>query len=1379
MKRVIVIFLIALLGIVIPGFAVAQHNQYQFSRLTVNSGLSNSRVTSMVNDSKGFIWFGTAAGLNRFDGLKFKTYRHLNNDTTTLSDDNILNVIEAADKKLWIKTRSTYNIYDPYHEYFIRDVKKYIGKSAPQMSFIVNVFKSSNNKLILVDADDRIFLYDPITKKASLVCQKSNPSLGIINSVITAVSMDQYGDYWLMHYNGVLEKFDVKLNKVTYRMALSSGKLKKDGYYSFYKDADKNLWIYSPGACNGIFCFDPLKLALNHFDTQSANGRLNSNIVNSVSQDKDGIIWIATDHGGLNLLNKCDFSVRFLTNRENDDKSLGQNSIVSVFRDNLGIMWAGTFKKGLSFYHKNIIRFPLVQHHLSDPASLPFSDVNRFAEDAKGNLWIGSNGGGLIYFNRTTGKYTQFKHDAANPNSLSNNVIVSLCIDHKQRLWIGSFFGGLDCFDGTTFKHYRHDDANPSSISDDRVWEIFEDSSFNLWVGTLFNGLNRFDEKRKTFYHYKTGSGNAIHSNYITSILEDKQQNLWLGTSQGIDRMDKKTGYIKHFAHDSRTATSLINNEVRSLYHDSRGWIWAPTREGLSLLNPVTGIFKNFCKDDGLPDNNVLDIVEDSQHNMWLSTTNGLSNIKIGQSGNQSTFSFTNFDESDGLQGMEFNESAFYSTKKGELIFGGANGFNIFYPQKILSSANQPLLAFTELQVGNQEVTPSKKIDGRNILTKSIAETREVRLNYDENVFSIDFTAIAFFNPDKVKIKYKLEGFDKNWITVDNKNRRATYTNIAPGNYTFKLATVNNADTAGKQLNLAIVVSPPFYQTTLAYFTYIMLFVAAIFWMRHKGIKKIHAEFTLQREREQAQRLHELDLMKIKFFTNVSHEFRTPLSLILAPVNRLLSETGNIQHIQQLQLVNRNARRLLNMVNQLLDFRKMEEQELKIQLETGDIVAFIKDTTGSFNDVAEKKAIDFTFDSDHASFITEFDHDKLERILFNLISNAFKFTADNGNVTVLLSFNKLNASQQFEMEIRVIDIGIGIPQDKTQKIFERFFQDDVPGSMVNQGSGIGLAITKEFVNLHDGEITVESVVGEGSCFIVKIPLVQKQGADVVVGIVAPQPVAILSKGGTTVKKKPVLLVVEDHDDFRLYLKDSLTDFFNVIDAKNGKEGWQKALALHPDLIISDISMPEMNGIDLCKKLKNDNRTHHIPVVLLTALTGEEYQLNGLETGANDYLTKPFNFEILLSKLKNILSQQELMQSTYKKQVELNPSEVISESPDDLFIQKALQVIEQNISNVEFSVEELSSETCMSRVTLYKKTLALTGKSPVELIRTVRLKRAAQLLSNDHLTVSQVCYRVGFRSHKYFAKSFKAEFGVLPSGYRDSMLANADEILEHC
>ena len=1337
------------------------------------------------------MWFGTASGLNRYDGYTFKIFKHDADNKNSVLNDFIKNIYEAPDKKLWILTSIGYCFYDPETERFNSDMSSLLKSlKIPGQSVVSKIIQGRSGDFWFLCTGSGIYRYNTKSRRTTRYDDGviSKPSLYSDNAA--DITEDSTGNIWLVYNDGTVEMLNIKQDKITYRTSvfIKTNYNDKARHYALTVDRDNDLWLNTTNFDEGVYYYSPSSGIFRHICKESAQTKLKSNVISNIVQADDGLIWIGTDHGGVNVLDKKGFKITYLLNREDDGKSLRENNTMMLYKDELGIMWVGTFKKGVSYYHKNIIRFPLYRHFASDPGSLNFEDVDKFVEDKQGNIWIGTNGGGLIYFNRKTGKFTQYKYDPDNPNGLSSDVIISLFIDHDQKLWIGTYFGGLDCFDGKTFIHYKHDDKVVTSIADNRVWSILEDSSHKLWIGTLAGGLEVFDPSKKAFYHpFKQTD---IRCPFVTAIFEDKDGNIWIGGYNGVDVILKTAHRVMHYTKDANRTNSLISDDVNSITQDSRGLIWIATRDGLSILNPKSNQFTSLKKRNGLPDNSVLNILEDNEGAMWLSTSNGLSRITLIPGNGSYIFRFENFDETDGLQGKEFNVNASLKTSKGELIFGGGNGFNIFDPLNVHPNIIKPKLIFTDFQLFNKSIVASEVFNGHVVLAKAISVTREITLYHGENVFTIEFAALDFFNPNKVKLQYKMEGFDKGWLNADNRTRKATYTNLDGGDYVFKVRASNaeglwNPD----DISLKIKVLPPFWKSTLAYFVYVILFVGILLFIRQRGIQKIRRQFIVEKEKQEARllieqerqevkRMHELDQLKIKFLTNVSHEFRTPLSLIMAPVDKMLGRADQEQK-QQLNMIGKNARRLLNLVNQLLDFRKMEVQELKLHSKPGDIVKFIKEISLSFTDIAEEKEIGFIFDTALDSLFTSFDHDKIERILFNLISNAFKFTQAGGHVSVLLNVAKDNmAGNDGLIEIRVIDTGIGIPFEKQDKIFERFFQNDVPASMINQGSGIGLAITREFVKMHGGEITVESEPDHGSCFIIKLPLViyevpdQNLPVDNDADNKTQNLVAVDERKNAPkqqhTNKKPVVLLVEDNDDFRFYLKDNLKDIFFIVEASNGKDGWQKALSQHPDIIVSDISMPEMTGIELCKKLKSDKRTSHIPVVLLTALTGEAEQLKGLEIGANDYMTKPFNFEILLSKIKNILTLRDTYKRTYKKQMDVQLQEAPLQNEDEKLLRSIVEYIELNIVNENLSVEELSRQMNMSRGSLYNKVLMLTGKSPVEFIRSIRLKKAVYLLENSQMTISQICYEVGFNTPKYFTKLFKDEYNILPSAYTSSI-----------
>ncbi len=1371
--------------------AFGQSNQYRFSQLDVSNGLSHNQINCILKDSEGFMWFGTASGLNRFDGYTFKVFRHEANNKNSVVDDFISKIFEGPDRKIWIFSRNGACFYDPDKEQFNNDMSLLLRPlKLPVDQPVSRIVQTSADDFWFLYPDSGIYRYNTLSKETKHYYHGIHAILPLYSNSITDITVDHKHNVWIVYGDGMVEMLDSRLNKIGYHTDVFNKAINnRTGRYSLAVDRDNDLWFYAPYGDLGIIYYERPTGVLRSINKGSATVKLTTNLISNIIQADDGLMWIATDHGGIDVLDKSDFKITYLLNRRDDPKSLRQNSAL-LYKDDLGIMWAGTFKKGISYYHKNIIRFPLYRHLASDPGSLDFEDVDKFVEDKLGNLWIGTNGGGLIYFNRKTGKFTSYKSEPGNPNSLSNDIVISLCIDHDQKLWIGTYLGGLDCFDGTTFTHYRHNDNAVTSIADDRVWSLLEDSSHRLWIGTFEGGLQIFDRSKKIFY--RPFKQSDIRSRLVSCIFEDRQGNIWVGGVLGVDVILKNNGRVIHYIHNEKHPVGLADNTINSINQDSRGLIWIATAGGLSILNPETDTFTTLTKTNGLPANVISGTVEDNEGAMWLSTSNGISRITLMPAATGYHFKIENFDESDGLQGREFNVNAVLKTRKGELIFGGGDGFNIFNPAEIEPVTNKLQLAFTDFQLFNKSVSANEDINGHVVLSKAISVTHDITLRHSENIFSIEFATLDFFNPSKVKYQYMLEGFDKGWVNADSRTRKASYTNLDEGDYIFKVRGSNSEGVwKPDHISLRIKILPPFWKSTLAYILYLTLFVVVLLFIRHRGIQKIKRRFAAEKEKQEARllieqerqelrRMQELDQLKTKFLTNVSHEFRTPLSLIMAPVDKMFTRADQEQS-QQLNMIRKNAGRLLHLVNQLLDFRKMEVQELKLHPRSGDIVKFIKEISQSFTDIAEGKEISFVFDTTVDSLFTTFDHDKIERILFNLISNAFKFTPSGGQVSVLLNIYKAAVGSDTALEIKVIDTGIGIPHEKHSKIFERFFQHDIPDSMINQGSGIGLAITREFVKMHGGEILVESEPDHGSCFIIRLPLVicAAPELDMPAGdeVDNENPDEISQDETKTlaweqqVNKKPVVLLVEDNDDFRFYLKDNLKDIFFLIEASNGREGWQKALSLHPDIIVSDISMPEMTGIELCKKLKNDKRTSHIPVVLLTALTGEEEQIKGLEIGANEYVTKPFNFEILLSKIKNILTLRETYKRTFKKQIDVQLQEMLIENEDEKLLKNIVDYIEMNISNDSLSVEELSRKMSMSRGSLYNKVLMLTGKSPLEFIRSVRLKKAVYLLENSQMTISQICYEVGFNTPKYFAKLFKDEYNMLPSAYMSLVRQN--------
>ncbi|MEQ9438266.1 MAG: two-component regulator propeller domain-containing protein [Cyclobacteriaceae bacterium] len=1358
--------------------AIGQENEIRFSHLDINDGLSNNQINAIWKDQQGFMWFGTLSGLNRYDGYNFKTYKVDHQDSTSIADSYIEKLFEDHQGNLWVRTRQGLNIYNPTQDAFQRDIQPYLAQLHINATDIVAIVADQNQHYWYASPDQGLFRYTPEQNTTQHFPLDSLHEESLSSAPITAADMDKNGYLWIVHEDGILEKLDPASGKVLFRspeLANLNKYVPMD--YQMMIDAEGDLWFYIFERAKGVFYYNATNNQLRHVHTNSSVATLNTDIVHGVVQDDNGLIWIGTDHGGINLLDKGNWSVHYLMHQPDQKNALSLNSINTLYREDNGTIWVGTYKKGIDFYHENLFKFTLIEHIPTNSQSLPYEDINAFVEDSLGNLWLGTNGGGLIYYNRQQERFTQYRHHPDDPESLSNDVIITLFLDSSHTLWIGTYHGGLNSFDGKRFRTYRHDPEVATSLADDRIWDIYEDTQGYLWIATSGGGLDLMNPRKEGFIHFREGDINSVNSDYISSLAEDTTGNLWIGSAYGVNVYNKESGRFIHYLPEEGNARSLSNINVNFVYVDSQNLVWIGTREGLSLYDREHNSFRVFRKEDGLPDNTMLAMREDEQHGYWVSTANGLSHLTFSENDPLTgAVTFNNYAEPDGLQGKEFNVKAACKTRKGELIFGGPNGFNMFFPNEIQVNQEVPEVVLTDLKIFNNTVEIGKVLNERVLLEKPLNQMEQITLKPGEDMLSFEFAALNFFHPEHNEYAYQLEGFNEHWISSSSQSRTATYTNLSPGEYIFKVKASNNDGFWSENIKaLKIKVLPPLWKTKTALAIYALLLVAALWLARKIMLERVRLRFMMEQQKQEARQLHEVDMMKIKFFTNISHEFRTPLSLIISPLESLMKNTQDHEQHKHFQLIHRNAKRLLNLVNQLLDFRKMEEQEVKLNPAEGDIISFIEEIVYSFSDLSENKNIALKFQSDITEVNTHFDKDKLEKILFNLLSNAFKFTPERGKVSVKVAWEDAERTEHGYpwLKIQVMDNGIGIPPEKHEDIFRKFFQNEIPGTFINQGSGIGLSITQEFVRIHGGKIRVDSETGEGACFTVLLPIEPLSQEKTTLQTAyaedtwkSDEPINTLEAldREKSMEQKPLLLLVEDHEDFRFYLKDNFKHAYQILEARNGLEGWAAAKKHIPDLIVSDVMMPGMNGIDFCEKVKNDRRTSHIPIILLTAKSAEDQQVEGFSVGADDYVGKPFNFEILESRIKNLIAQRESLKESFLKKSEIEPEKIAISSMDEKLMHSAIKVVEENMANAEFSVEELSRQLGMSRVHLYKKLLALTGKSPIEFIRIIRLKRASQLLKESQMTVAEVAYEVGFNNPKYFSKYFKMEFNILPSHY---------------
>ncbi len=1340
--------LVLLMLLPLIGSAFDAVNNLSFDFYSQEQGLSNNQIHCILQDKKGWMWFGTSQGACRFDGYKFTVFKNDPEDSTSLNGSLVRIIYEDRKGQLWVGTENGgLNKFNREKENFQHPFSS--GKQAVLKEVSVTSIHDDQAGNLWVGTENHVFLI----KNETVLTEIKPTNLSVFTDYFRVLRSDPSGRIWMGTNHG-LYVYNPKTNtseKVNFPQSLSANK----EIWEIVMDDDGTVWVGTYD--NGMFLVNQSTLEARQVIIDPENER--SKTVRSISKDKNGKYWIGT-RGGLYVYEKNRGATAFYYHEEREPKSLVNNSVQCIVHDLKGDVWIGT-RNGINFLieeRQNIHGFKSMP---GDDRYLNSSEVYAFWVDPKGDVWVGTESGGINILNRRTGRFKILLPHKGNPNSLSSNCIKALLDDGNNNLWIGTFLGGIDVLNlrTETFRHYKNDLSNPGSLSDNRVWSLFKDSNNNIWVGTS-SGLDRFDAPTGKFIHYPN-----LTEGQVNWIAEDDQHCLWIGSDLLAIYNLKDQNVVR------------VNQTTRDMLQDSKKRFWlAINNQGIALYSKEKGIVKSYSEKNGLANNQALSILEDDDHFLWISTTNGLSKFDPEKE------RFHNFSLQNGFQNNQFTYGAALKTKDGELFFGGISGFNVFDPAKIKSGDYFAPIVLTDLKIFNKSVKIGNQ--RKDVLTKCISETQKIRLEYDQNSITLDFASFDYANIG-IQYSYYLEGFDKDW-TEPSVARSATYTNLDPGEYTFRVKTVSiDRQESNPGPILTIVVLPPYWQTWWFRLLLLVLITGLLYMLISFLVNKEKLKNDLVLERLKAKKLHELDMMKLRFYTNISHEIRTPLTLILGPLEKMRNNQLPPSEIKgHVELMHRNATQLHQLINQLLDFRKLETGNLKLVLTPGDLVAYISEIVSSFDKFAEEKEIELKFISLKKKLYTNFDTDKVAKIMNNLLSNAFKFTGKGGKISVNLSLvfdsaeNDLvgNSEEKRLIEITVKDTGIGISESNLEKIFTRFFQ--VGDGAAQSGTGIGLALAKELVKLHNGKLFVVSKPGKGSKFTVQLPY-EEISLSESAGYVSPAvhkeqeqavPVSEERLGETFVAGQKIMLLVDDNADVRYFIKSHFRSSYQVLEAGNGLEGWDIALKTIPDIIISDVMMPDMDGFEFCRKIRKDERTSHIPILLLTALGSREHEREGLSCGADDYITKPFDLVILQTKVENILSVRQSLKQKYTGEMLLQPRNVILSSPDERFLQKAIEVIENNISDPDLDIERFASEIGVSRMQLYRKLDALTEMTVKEFVRNIRLKRAAQMLVQKKLNVSEVAYAVGFRDLSHFRKCFRQEFGMSASEYVDKHAA---------
>lgn len=1338
----------------------------------MDKNLSSGNVQAIFQDEDGYMWLGTNNGLNRFDGSRLKNFFADERDSSTISNNSIYKIFQGPEGNLWFKDfDKIVNVYLKDKDIFERDMEKIAQQYKLRSSEITRVFEDSKKRYWFLHPYEGISLLDSTLQESRYFFSKDSEEGTLSSNLVTDIQEDPKGDFWLVHANGWVDVFSGRTFKVIKRIPLPGPtQTLPQCAFEMVMDQAGDAWVFCPEYALGVFWISGKSHHVQAINESSNQLKLNNALVKSVLEYAPGQIWIATDHGGINIMDTQKMEVHYVLNQPRNPLSLSHNAVYALYLDADGIVWVGTHKRGVDLYHPKLNRFGLIKREIDPENPISKNDVNAIEEDAQGNIIVGSNGGGLWRYDPKSDIYldgTKWKNGSEIVPG-SDVVVVDLLTDQSGTLWIGTYQSGLYKYDGKNFTHFEAAPGNPGALQDNNVWKIFEDSAGRLWVGTLREGLFLMDRESETFtQHTLEGQGIPLNNHYITGITEDKEGNIWVGGSRGIDVFHPESGYQQYFSGSSTDQSGLSNANVSEIIRDSFGTIWVSTGKGLFYFDKPTRSFHVFDQSSGLKNDYLVSLVPDKSGDLWLSSQNGLIHAKVNRCSGNLSLGFRYFTTGDGLQGDYFNKNAAFLSAEGKVYFGGADGISYLEPETFPFFEKESKVVFTGFQLFNQSVGVNELVNGRVLLEKPLDKIRSIQLKHHENIFTVAFSSLNYLNPEKNSFLYRLDGFSKNWVSKEAAPFELTFTNLDPGTYILQVRAASSDGVWGDEVaSLSIEILAPFWLTPLAYLLYGLVFLMVVLMSWKWFVSRERQRLRRLEEVKENKRLAELDQMKNRFFTNISHEFRTPLTLILAPVEKLLKDNKAVgPEVFQLQTIRKNAQKLLLMVNQLLEVRKLENDSLQLVLSQGDMVTFMEEQVRSFQSLAIQKQIGLTFSSNVRNIPTFFDTDMMGKMITNLLSNAFKFTPANGEINVSLDFQQYSLEKGF-LEISVRDSGVGVARDQLDRIFERFV---TLRSHENQGTGIGLALVREYAKVHGGTARVDSPPGQGATFTVSLPLDLREGylvwEEFFMDAGKEELIASGTGSGVPEEDLPTMLLVEDNPDLRGYLAEVLKDTYTIYQASNGKEALELALRYIPDIILSDVLMPEMDGVAFCRAVKTNIKTSHVPFILLTARTADEDRLLGLNSGCNLYLDKPFNLEILRSSLSNLLKEKERLQKRYRKLISVQTSAAELESLDDKLIQKAVALVEKEIENPEFSVEILSKSMGMSRVHLYKKINALTGQSPLEFIRTIRLQRAAQLLGMNQYTVAEVAYKVGYNNAKYFSKHFKANYGKIPSQYQ--------------
>lgn len=1340
---------------------ITQHIGAQTGRVyTTDRGLSSSLVIQLFQDSHGFIWAATEYGLNKFDGLRFTNYCHVSGDATSLRNNYVRSLFEDS----W-----------------------------------QNLLVGCIDGLMKYDRETDTFLEIPMLRGGKRVFPH-----------VTQMRELHNGEIWMTTTGQGMFRLDGQR-----KQAVSVDNLLRQSNFNFqscfYEDSYYNIWIGTYG--NGLLCYSPVTKEVRVFKYPV----INDNDVAAIIEDKQGNLFVGTQKQGLSYYNRKENRFIPVPYTGNSNLSVYCMSLVD------GQLLVGTDGQGLKIY--NPVKKQLEDYTINS-APIDFSEgkIHAILEDKDKNLWLGLFQKGLVLIPKQDNPFEYYGNKSIYYNPIGQGCVMSVYQDSNRHLWVGADNEGVFELDaeGKRLRHFKP--GNSSRSVGNTIMCMFEDSENNFWLGSYTRGIARMnrstgeceyplpidnekifsitEDKNKNLYIATLGSGfyqynlltrnlkhfessgdetgdlkrNELANDWINYIFCDSEGIIWLGHYKGISCFNPRTGSFVNYKQVNTLISGCVGYVVQEDYN---GNIWAGTTDGLYCFNKKTGTLRKFTTVDGLPNDVICGLSEDSHHNIWISTYMGISKYETKED------RFINYYSGDGLQGNEFTHGAFYKGERGKIYFGGVNGITSFLPESIDTMMKEMEVCITDFYIFNNPVHKNTLSGGKPVIYTSVQDADFFQLSYYDNTFSLMFSTLQYNNPEQISYQYKIDELSPQWFSTEPGVNRVTYNNLPSGKYTFRVRALNHGNYS-EMRTIKILITPPWYQTWWAYCIYVTLIGLLLLGIVNYILSRLrHRREILKREH--AEQLNEA---KLQFFINISHEIRTPMTLIINPLEKLLAEKKDNELHKTYLMIYRNAQRILRLINQLMDIRKLDKGQMYLKLRETDMVGFVDDVMQTFEYLAHKKNIRFIFEHEMSQLKVWIDLNNFDKVLMNILSNAFKYTPEEGEIQVSLTtgrdMSRKDALREY-FELVIADSGIGLDRNKIERIFERFYQIDNDVTKSNFGTGIGLHLSRSLVELHHGIIFAENRAdGPGSRFVIRLPLgsdhlradeLENAETGEIMSHSVSKPVLpqleeeLIEKEdeSKTGKAKTHLrvLVVEDEEEIQSYLKSELSDEYKVDTCSNGKEAYDFILRDAPDLVISDIMMPEMDGLTLCHKLKQNTNVNHVPVILLTAKSKPEDTLEGMETGADAYIVKPFNTELLKKTIANLIANRRLLRNKFSgaQQQEDKIDKISMKSNDEILMNKIMKVVNEHLDDPELNVEMLAAEVGLSRVHVHRKLKELTNLSTRDFIKNIRLQQAATLLTQEQkLTISEIAYATGYSNLSHFSSSFREKYGMSPKEY---------------